>query len=180
MIASCMSNARISICGPARSNERTLLTRANAVERQSTDDGGRGRRLFGNRAGGRTRHEDHSGKGCRIETRVHTASKVVDFINGDRSYPSRPRFEGIQTILKVVNRTEYTDRCTFDTRPGSRPRRSISNGSPLARAAIGASRECTGYSTWSSRTITPATATATAPRTWPLCGAHAGEVISSI
>jgi predicted transposase YbfD/YdcC len=52
----------------------------------------------------------------RIETRIYTASKVVDWISGERSYPGRPRFEGIQTILRVVNRSEYADRCTFDTR----------------------------------------------------------------
>jgi predicted transposase YbfD/YdcC len=52
----------------------------------------------------------------RIETRLYTASKVVDWLASDRSYPGRPRFEGIQTILRVVNRTECADRCTFDTR----------------------------------------------------------------
>src|SRR5271154_6321840 len=52
----------------------------------------------------------------RIETRLYTASKVVDWLKSERSYPGRPRFEGIQTILRVVNRTEYADRCTFDTR----------------------------------------------------------------
>jgi predicted transposase YbfD/YdcC len=52
----------------------------------------------------------------RIETRLYTASKVVDWLASERSYPGRPRFEGIQTILRVVNRTEYADRCTFDAR----------------------------------------------------------------
>jgi predicted transposase YbfD/YdcC len=52
----------------------------------------------------------------RIETRFYSASKVVDWIRGDKSYPGRPRFENIQTILRVVNRTEHADRCTFDTR----------------------------------------------------------------
>jgi predicted transposase YbfD/YdcC len=52
----------------------------------------------------------------RIETRVFTASRVVDWIGGDRSYPGQPRFKGIQTLLKVDNRTEHADRCTFDTR----------------------------------------------------------------
>jgi predicted transposase YbfD/YdcC len=52
----------------------------------------------------------------RIETRLYTASKVVDWLESDRSYPGRPRFQGIQTILRVLNRTEYADRCTFDTR----------------------------------------------------------------
>jgi predicted transposase YbfD/YdcC len=52
----------------------------------------------------------------RIETRTFTASSVVDWILSARSYPGQPRFKGIKTILKVVNRTEYADRCTFDTR----------------------------------------------------------------
>jgi predicted transposase YbfD/YdcC len=52
----------------------------------------------------------------RIETRTFTASSVVDWILSARSYPGQPRFKGIETILKVVNRTEYVDRCTFDIR----------------------------------------------------------------
>src|ERR1700688_4602552 len=38
---------------------------------------------------------------------------------------------------------------------------------PPDRAAIGASRACTGCSMWSSRTTCRATALATAPKTWP-------------
>lgn len=52
----------------------------------------------------------------RIETRSFTASSVVDWISSARSYPGQPRFKGIKTILKVVNRTEYAERCTFDSR----------------------------------------------------------------
>ena len=52
----------------------------------------------------------------RIETRIFTASSTVDWIASDRSYPGQPRFNGLKTILKVLNRTEYADRCTFDTR----------------------------------------------------------------
>jgi predicted transposase YbfD/YdcC len=52
----------------------------------------------------------------RIETRIFKASKNVDWIQSDRSYPGRPRFKHIKTILQVVNRTEYADHCTFDTR----------------------------------------------------------------
>jgi predicted transposase YbfD/YdcC len=52
----------------------------------------------------------------RIETRFYTASSVVDWIDPDRSYPGQPRFRGIKTIVKVLNRTELADRCTFDTR----------------------------------------------------------------
>jgi predicted transposase YbfD/YdcC len=52
----------------------------------------------------------------RIETRIYTASSVVDWIDPDRSYPGQPRFRGIETIVKTVNRTELADRCTLDTR----------------------------------------------------------------
>lgn len=52
----------------------------------------------------------------RIETRIYTASNAVDWIEAERSYPGQPRFKGINTIVKVVNRTEHADRCTFETR----------------------------------------------------------------
>ena len=52
----------------------------------------------------------------RIETRTYTASSVVDWIASDRSYPGQPRFTNIKTIVKVHARTEYADRCSFDTR----------------------------------------------------------------
>jgi predicted transposase YbfD/YdcC len=52
----------------------------------------------------------------RIETRIYTASSNVDWINAEKSYPGQPRFENINTLVKVLNRTEYADRCTFDTR----------------------------------------------------------------
>jgi predicted transposase YbfD/YdcC len=52
----------------------------------------------------------------RIETRIYTASKVVDWIAGAKNHPGQPRFKNINTIVKVVNRTEYADHCTVDTR----------------------------------------------------------------
>lgn len=52
----------------------------------------------------------------RIETRTYTASKVVDWILSERSYPGQPRFTTIKTIVKVDTRTEHADRSTFDTR----------------------------------------------------------------
>jgi predicted transposase YbfD/YdcC len=52
----------------------------------------------------------------RIETRTYTASSVVDWIVSDRSYPGQPRFTNIKTILKVFDRVEYADRCSFETR----------------------------------------------------------------
>jgi len=52
----------------------------------------------------------------RIETRTFTASSNVDWIVSERSYPGQPRFRTIKTILKVHARTEYPDRCSFDSR----------------------------------------------------------------
>jgi predicted transposase YbfD/YdcC len=52
----------------------------------------------------------------RIETRIFTASKAVDWIKPDKSYPGQPRFNHIKTILKVVNQTEFKDHCTQDDR----------------------------------------------------------------
>jgi len=52
----------------------------------------------------------------RIETRISTASSVVDWIKGAKSDPDQPRFRHISTLLRVVNRTEYKDKCTTDTR----------------------------------------------------------------
>jgi predicted transposase YbfD/YdcC len=52
----------------------------------------------------------------RIETRIYTASSTVDWIVSERSYPGQPRFKTIRTLVKVHDRTEYPDRCSFDTR----------------------------------------------------------------
>ena len=52
----------------------------------------------------------------RIETRIYTASANVDWLRASRSYPGMPRFDGIRTIIKNVNRVEYHDKCTFDVR----------------------------------------------------------------
>jgi len=52
----------------------------------------------------------------RIEMRTYTASKTVDWILSERSYPGQPRFTTIKTIVKVDTRTEHADRSTFDTR----------------------------------------------------------------
>jgi predicted transposase YbfD/YdcC len=59
-----------------------------------------------------TVEKDHG----RIETRIYTASSHADWILSDRNYPGQPCFKGIKTIVKIVNRTEYANKCTFDTR----------------------------------------------------------------
>jgi predicted transposase YbfD/YdcC len=52
----------------------------------------------------------------RIETRTYTASNTVGWIVSERSYPKKPRFTNIKTIVKIDTRTEHTDRSTWDTR----------------------------------------------------------------
>jgi len=52
----------------------------------------------------------------RIETRIFMASEKVDWITSEKNYPGAPRFNHIRTIVKIVNRTEFKDRCTQDTR----------------------------------------------------------------
>jgi predicted transposase YbfD/YdcC len=52
----------------------------------------------------------------RIERRTYIASKAVDWIVSERSYPGQPRFTTIKTIIKVDTRTEHADRSTSDTR----------------------------------------------------------------
>ena len=62
-----------------------------------------------------TRSTVEKGHG-RIETRIYTDSKETDWIKSGKHYPNEPRFENINTIVKVANRIEYADKCTFDTR----------------------------------------------------------------
>jgi len=52
----------------------------------------------------------------RIETRSYAASSKVDWITSEKSYPGQPRFQNIKTIVKVHERVEYANRCSFDTR----------------------------------------------------------------
>jgi predicted transposase YbfD/YdcC len=51
----------------------------------------------------------------RIETRIVTVSAKTAWIVSDRSFPGQTKFKNIQTIIKVVRRTEYADRSTFST-----------------------------------------------------------------
>jgi predicted transposase YbfD/YdcC len=103
----------------------------------------------------------------RIETRTYSGSRTVDWIGSDRSYPGQPRFKTIKTLVRVHARAEYADPAV-STHAISSPRRpATSNASPPACAAIGELRVCTGCSMSSSRTTCPATAQATAPKTWP-------------
>ncbi len=50
----------------------------------------------------------------RIETRVYTASGNIDWITSGRSCPGQPRFQHIKSLVKVLNRVEHADKCTFE------------------------------------------------------------------
>lgn len=52
----------------------------------------------------------------RIETRIFTASNVVDWMVLEKNYPGQLKFKNIKTIMKIINRTEFKDKCTFDER----------------------------------------------------------------
>lgn len=52
----------------------------------------------------------------RIETRIYTASTVVDWMKSEKNYPGQPKFNHVKTIIKVINKTELKDKCTFDER----------------------------------------------------------------
>jgi transposase len=47
---------------------------------------------------------------------MFTVSGTVEWIAPDRSYHGAPRFGGIKSIAKAVNRSEHRDRRTIDTR----------------------------------------------------------------
>ncbi len=52
----------------------------------------------------------------RIEGREYIVSGEVEWLCGSKSYPGAMRFSHIKSIVKVVNRTEYKNKCTIDTR----------------------------------------------------------------
>lgn len=52
----------------------------------------------------------------RIEQRTVTVSREVDWLTGDRRFPGELRLPGAATIVRVASRTEFKDRCRFETR----------------------------------------------------------------
>lgn len=52
----------------------------------------------------------------RIETRIHALSANTGWIASQRSGDGGTRFTGINSILKIVSRIEYPDRCSTETR----------------------------------------------------------------
>jgi predicted transposase YbfD/YdcC len=59
-----------------------------------------------------TVEKDHG----RIETRTYAASRNVDWIASERSYPGAPRFRNIATLLQVHTTTEQVSKSTSETR----------------------------------------------------------------
>jgi predicted transposase YbfD/YdcC len=52
----------------------------------------------------------------RIEQRIVTVAREVDWLAGDRRFPGELRLPGVATIVKVQSRAELKDRCRFETR----------------------------------------------------------------
>jgi predicted transposase YbfD/YdcC len=52
----------------------------------------------------------------RVEERVVTVSREIDWLGGERRFPGELRLPGAATIIRVRSRTELKDRCRFDTR----------------------------------------------------------------
>lgn len=116
----------------------------------------------------------------RIETRTYAASKTVDWIVSERSYPGQPRFATIKAIVKVSTRPEPsmpTDQPSIPE-PISLPHRSTSSVSPRRSVAIGASKACIGYSMSSSKTICRDTEQVTALKTWRSSAASPSSIDS--
>ena len=83
---------------------------------QPTHARSRCRGLFPHRTHRRTRQQNHRREGTWPDRDAHlAASRKVNWITSERSYPGQPRFKNIKTILKVHARAEYADRCSSDT-----------------------------------------------------------------
>jgi predicted transposase YbfD/YdcC len=52
----------------------------------------------------------------RIETRVVSVMRQVDWLHGDRRFPGELRFPDACAIVRIDTRTELKDRCRFDAR----------------------------------------------------------------
>ncbi len=52
----------------------------------------------------------------RIETRTVSVLRQVDWLDGDRRFPSEVRFVDARSIVRVEARTELRDRSRFDVR----------------------------------------------------------------
>ena len=52
----------------------------------------------------------------RIEQRIVTAAREIDWLSGDRRFPGELRLLAVATIIKVQSRAELKDRSRFETR----------------------------------------------------------------
>ena len=61
-------------------------------------------------------HRDLDKGHGRIEERVVTVAREVDWLSGDRRFPGELRLPAVAVVVKVRSRTELRDRGRFDTR----------------------------------------------------------------
>lgn len=62
-----------------------------------------------------TDHDVDKGHG-RIEQRIVTVAREVDWLNGEKRFPGELRLPAVAAIVRVVSRTELKDHSRFDTR----------------------------------------------------------------
>jgi predicted transposase YbfD/YdcC len=62
-----------------------------------------------------THHDVDKGHG-RIEERIVTVVREVDWLDGERRFPGETRLPGVASLIRVASRTELKDRSRFETR----------------------------------------------------------------
>ena len=62
-----------------------------------------------------THHDVDKGHG-RIEERIVTVAREVDWLDGERRFPGEARLPGVASLIRVASRTELKDRSRFETR----------------------------------------------------------------
>lgn len=74
-------------------------------------------RLFADAApGALDTHRDLDKGHGRIEERVVTLARDVDWLQGQRRFPGEMRLPDVASLIRVCSRTELKDRCRFETR----------------------------------------------------------------
>ena len=92
----------------------------------------------------------------RIETRIITVAREVDWLGGERRFPGELRLPDVAAIVRVESKAELKDRCRFETRyyVASTPL-SAQAAAAAVRGHWGIETNCTGCSTSSSTKTSP-------------------------
>jgi predicted transposase YbfD/YdcC len=61
-------------------------------------------------------HRDLDKGHGRIEERIVTVAREVDWLDGQRRFPGETRLPDVASLIRIQGRTELKDRCRFETR----------------------------------------------------------------